>query len=224
MRRTAITRAAIALVLLTPGCSGERDDANGTRAAEVSRDERFRLRDTSTYTSMIGGGERAVLERGGQLLDTVDLAFGVHAIGRDTLLFLPVRTDYHEVDASGDSTGYPEITEHVLWSPAGRRALKDRLPWFADYFSSPAFADGALHYWGMRPLSPEGGRYMLYAARWRVAADAIDTLPLDTLALYTDARGALPAPVVAGDGHVVYRTEGLAFRVAPDHRSAERLP
>ena len=40
----------------------------------------------------------------------------------------------------------------------------------------------------------------------------------------TDARGALPAPVVAGDGHVVYRTEGLAFRVAPDHRSAERLP
>ena len=215
----------VALGLFTSACVGEdRTDDGGDGARTVSGSTAFRMRDTSDYTSMIGGGRRAVLEREGRLLDTVDLAFGVHSVGRDSLLFLPVRTGHFEVDTEGDSTGYPEITEHVLWTPVARRPLKERLPYFFPYFSSPTFADGALHYWGMRGLSPKTGRYLLYAARWRIASDAIDTLPLDSVTLLTDARGALPEPVVSGDGHVVYRTEGLAFRVAPDHRSAERLP
>ena len=173
---------------------------------------------------MVDGGRRAVLERDGAVIDTVDLAFGVHALGPDTLLFLPVRTDYFEVGPGGDSTGYPAIREHVLWTSGARRPIAPRLPWFEPYFSSPTFADGALHYWGLRPLRAEGGRYMVYAGRWRIAADVVDTLPLDTIELYTDSRGALPEPVVAGDGHVIYRSQGLAFRVAPDLGSAERLP
>ena len=224
MHRIAVGAWLTALIVTTSACAPDERADGAEGGAGQSRRAPFELRDTTDYTSMIGGGQRALLTRDGELLDTVDVAFGVHAIGRDTLLFLPVRTGYFEVDAKGDSTGYPEITEHVLWAAGTRRPLESRLPYFRSYFSSPAFADGAVHYWGMRPLSQETGAYLLYAARWRVAADAIDTLPLDSLTLQTDARGALPPPTVSGDGHVIYRTAGLAFRVAPDHRSAERLP
>jgi hypothetical protein len=207
-------------------CSSGGDQAANAKQSEasVAAVAPFQLRDTSEWVGMVDGGRRAVLERDGVMIDTVDLAFGVHALGRDTLLFLPVRTGYFEVGANGDSTGYPAIGEHVLWTRGERRSIKPRLPWFEPYFSSPTFADGALHYWGLRPLREEGGRYMVYAGRWRVAADVVDTLALDSLDLHTDARGALAEPVVAGDGHVIYRAEGIAFRVAPDLRSAERLP
>ena len=216
---------SIVLAAALVGCVAADDRAAAERPARPSdRSPPFVLRDTSEWAGMVDGGRRAVLERNGAMIDTVDLDFGVHALGGDSLLFLPVRTEYFEVDADGDSTGHPAIKEHVIWTAAGRTPIKPRLPWFEPYFSSPTFADGALHYWGLRPLRAEGGRYMVYAGRWRVATDILDTLALDSIELYTESRGALAEPVVAGDGHVIYRSAGLAFRVAPDLRSAERLP
>jgi hypothetical protein len=49
------------------------------------------LTDTTDWGNAIGEeGQRAVLRRGGLVMDTVDLDFGIISVGQDSVVYLPV--------------------------------------------------------------------------------------------------------------------------------------
>jgi hypothetical protein len=134
------------------------------------------LGDTSDWATMIEEGKRAVLRAGTTVIDTVDVLFGVHAVGRDSLVFLPVLA--YEVDSAEAAmmpgpAAFPE--EHVLCTPSGRRVLSSSLPHFNSGFSSPSVIDSTLYYWGLN-LQDDRGRYRLYAMRYTARDGRVDSL------------------------------------------------
>ena len=165
---------------------------------------------------MIEEGKRAVLRAGPTIIDTVDVAFGVHAIGQDSLVFLPVVA--YELDSAEAATlqGAPASPdEHVLCTPTGRTGLSASLPYFNAGFSSPAVIDSLLHYWGLN-LKDAGGRYRLYAMRVAARAGRIDSLFLREETPATDFR-YFYAPPFPRDSVIVF--EGGDARASIDPRT-----
>jgi hypothetical protein len=146
------------------------------------------LTDTASFRNEVLGGRRATLRAAGTLVDTVDLAFGVHRVGRDSVVFLPVRS------RPGDRPGttVPDITRHVLCAGALRVPLAPELPAFDDYFSSPVVIDSALVYWGLQVHGE--GVYVLTARRYHFPTARHDSLALTRAPLQTDYRFHLPQP------------------------------
>jgi hypothetical protein len=142
-------------------------------------------------------GQRAVLRRGREIIETVDLAFGVLAAGRDSLVFLPIRTD--SVGWSDGTYVHHESspTEHVLWTPQRRRKLSVVLPLFNADFSSPTIADKlAIDYWG---FSPDSGEVRVYAMRYDFRTTRLDSLFLRReRGVATDYRWVYGVPQING--------------------------
>ena len=157
----------------------------------------YALTDTTEWGNPLEEGKRAILRRNGAAIDTVDLEFGVAAVGRDSLVFLPVRTA--TVPLSTDPVpsyeSYP--TEHVFWTPMLRRELRDFLPFFKANSSSPRIAREAIHYWG---IAPSKSAKRLYAIRYDFRTARLDSLFLNREdALATDYRYHLGVPQIEGD-------------------------
>ena len=137
----------------------------------------YTLTDTTEWSSLLEEGTRAVLRRGGALIDTVDLTFGVAVVGRDSLVFLPVRTDTIPLGTTPQPAYESFPTEHVLWTPASRRELRHFLPFFNAYFSSPNFARSpAIYYWG---IAGHDSTNRLYAMRYDFPTARVDSLFLN---------------------------------------------
>lgn len=148
----------------------------------------YAIGDTSDWATMIEEGKRAVLRAGATIIDTVDVLFGVHAVGRDSLIFLPVlayEVDSTEAAAMSAPAAWP--TDHVLCTPQGRRPLSDLVPHFNSGFSSPTIIDSTVYYWGMNPQNNQG-RYRLYAMRYSPRHARLDSLFLREEAPATDYR------------------------------------
>ena len=155
----------------------------------------YTLTDTTNWQTMMEDGQRAILRRGGVAIDTVDLNFGVAAVGVDSLVFLPVRTDTVPITTTTPPwyESYPR--EHVFWTPTSRREFRELLPFFNAYFSSPTIPlESVIHYWGIQPHKPTN---RLYAMRYNFRTAHLDSLFLnreDPLA--TDYRYHLGTPQV----------------------------
>ena len=137
---------------------------------------------------MIEEGKRAVLRAGAAIIDTVDVLFGVHAVGRDSLVFLPVlayEVDSAEAAMMSAPAAWP--TDHVLCTPESRRPLTEILPHFNAGFSSPSVIDSSVYYWGLNPQSNQG-QYRLYAMRYAPRHGRLDSLFLREEAPATDYR------------------------------------
>lgn len=148
----------------------------------------YTLGDTLPWATMIEEGKRVVLRANGTLVDTVEVLFGVHHLGQDSLVFFPVRAydaDSAEVASLSAPAAWP--TDHVLCTPAGRRTLSEILPHFNSGFSSPVVVDSAVHYWGMKPEGTQGS-YRLYAMRYVPRQARLDSLFLREEAPATDYR------------------------------------
>ena len=148
----------------------------------------YTVRDTLAWATMIEEGKRAVLRAGATIVDTVDVLFGVHAVGRDSLVFLPVlayEVDSAEAAMMSAPAAFP--TDHVLCTADGRRTLGEIIPHFNAGFSSPSVIDSAVHYWGMKPEGNQG-RYRLYAMRYTARQQRVDSLFLREEAPATDFR------------------------------------
>lgn len=172
--------------------------------------------DTSDWATMIEEGRRAVLRAGGTVIDTVDVLFGVHVVGRDSLVFLPVLA--YEIDTAEAATmpapaASPD--EHVLCTPSGRRLLSSSLPHFNSGFSSPSVIDSMLYYWGL-DLQDDRGRYRLHAMRYVPRAGRVDSLFLREETPATDFRYFYGPPFVQ-DGAIVF--EGGEARALIDPRA-----
>ena len=217
--RLAVHRRSSAAVLLgialvtAVACA---DGAGRQRADTLNGPADVVLRDSTPYESEVGSGTLVVLYASGAYVDSVDAAFGVSVVGHDSLVYLPVRPYVLQ-----DGTRGAEITRHVLASGGKRRELEDWLPYFTSYFSSPAVHGRALHYWGLRPLSAQGGLYELYAMRYAFGAGRLDSLRLGRVELYTDNRFHLPPPSLVDSG-VVFAGDSATYLVGPDFRAVER--
>ena len=148
----------------------------------------YTIRDTAEWATMIEEGKRAVLRAGTTIVDTVDVLFGVHSVGRDSLVFLPVLAyDVDSAEAANMSAPAAWPTDHVLCIPGGRRQLGELAPHFNAGFSSPSVIDSVIYYWGMKPQGNQG-RYRLYAMRFIPRERRVDSLFLREEAPATDFR------------------------------------
>lgn len=168
---------------------------------------------------MFEEGQRAILRRGGVTIDTVALTFGVAAVGEDSLVFLPVRTDSVPLPTASVPSYESFPTEHVLWTPVSRRELRDLLPFFNAFFSSPTIPrESVIHYWG---LAPHDKASKVYAMRYDFRTARLDSLFLnreDSFA--TDYRYHLGLPQIRGnevsfDGVVLDRATWRVIRQDP---------
>lgn len=163
----------------------------------------YTLGDTLQWATMIEEGKRVVLRANGAIIDTVEVLFGVHHIGRDSLLFFPVRAyDADSVERASVPATPAWPTDHVLCTPAGRRTLSELVPYFNSGFSSPTVIDSAVHYWGMRPEGSQGS-YRLYAMRYWPRGGRLDSLFLRDESPATDYRYFYGPPFEEG-GAIVY--------------------
>lgn len=186
---------------------------------QVTLPSGYSLTDTTSWGTIMEDGQRAILRRGAVAIDTVDLTFGVAAVGQDSLVFLPVRTDTVPMTTAATPWYESSPTEHILWTPQSRHELRKLLPFFNSYFSSPTNArDSVIHYWG---LAPGNKTNRLYAMRYDFRTAKVDSLSLnreDTFA--TDYRYHLGLPQVRGDevsfdGLVLDRTTWRLIRQDP---------
>ena len=176
----------------------------------------YALRDTTTWATEIEEGKRAVLRAGGTTIDTVDVLFGVHAVGRDSLVFLPVLA--YDVDSAAAATktaASASPDEHVLCTPGGRTVLSRLLPHFNSGFSSPSVVDSTLYYWGLS-LQDQHGRYRLYAMRFSPRESGADSLFLREETPGTDFRYFYGPPFEQG-GAIVF--DGGEARTLVDPRA-----
>lgn len=166
----------------------------------------YSLTDTTEWGNMLEGGKRAILRREGALIDTVDVDVGVYPIGKDSLVFLLVRTD--SVPFFHDSTAFYEdsATEYVLWTPIWRRELRDLLPFFKSDNSSPLIANNSvIYYWGIASPGPE---YRVYAMRYDFRTAKLDSLFTHVDDLGSDYRYYLRTPRIS-DTEVDFRGSRL---------------
>jgi hypothetical protein len=159
----------------------------------------YTLTDTTDWGTDLENGQRAILRRAGIAIDTVDLTFGVAAVGEDSLVFLPVRTDSVPLRRTSVPSYESFPTEHVLWTPLARRELREFLPFFNSFFSSPRITHGSvIHYWGIGHRGDTANR--LYGMRYDFRTAHLDSLFLareDPLA--TDYRYHLRLPQILGN-------------------------
>ncbi len=163
----------------------------------------YTLGDTLEWATQIEEGKRVVLRANGAVVDTVEVLFGVHHVGRDSLVFFPVLAydaDSAEMATMSAPPAWP--TDHVLCTPTGRRTLSEILPHFNSGFSSPAVIDSAVYYWGMKPEGAQGS-YRLYAMRYAPRHARLDSLFLREEAPATDFRYFYGPPFEEG-GVVVF--------------------
>jgi hypothetical protein len=154
------------------------------------------VRDTSDYDNETGGGKVGLLYLSNVFIDSVDIDFGVHRVGRDSLLFLPVIGD--------------DVDDHVLYDGTTCVKLASKLPYLDSYFSSPTAETNRLYYWGLRKLSESG--YAIYAMRFDFGRSQVDSVLLDTMDLRTDYRFHFAAPKVVANG-VEYKAQATTYLV-----------
>lgn len=179
----------------------------------------YRLTDTTEWGNMLEEGQRAVLRHGEVTIDTVDLEFGVAAVGEDSLVFLRVRTDSARLPTSPTPAYESFPTDHVLWTPASQRKLSDFLRFFDPYFSSPRIVGtSGLLYWG---IAPRVGTNGLYAMRYDFRSARLDSLflnredPLATDYRYHLGRPQMRGSEVAFDSVVLDATTWRRLRQSP---------
>ena len=182
----------------------------------------YTLTDTTSWGNMLEDGQRALLRRGGVTIDTVDLNYGVAAVGEDSLVFLPVRTDSVPLPTTIDPSYESFPTQHVLWTPTSRRELRTVLPFFNADASSPTIPrESVIHYWG---VAAHDKTNRIYAMRYNFRTARLDSLYLnreDSFA--TDYRYHLGTPQVHGnevsfDGIVLDASTWRVIRQDPSPR------
>ena len=178
-------------------------DSTGTGASPAA--PAYVLADTMPYENLVWSGRMAVLKRDGVVIDTVDADFGVYVVGRDSILFLPVRSD------SSPEGPVRTIAEPVLYDGRTRTPLRDIVPHFSSQFSSPAVVDGALLYWGLHHTD---GIDSVKAVRYEFGRRRLNVLPLTDSITGTDNRFHYTPPHLEGKEIVFESPEGRwAFRV-----------
>jgi len=161
------------------------------------------------YGTMTNEGTLAVLGAAGATIDTVEAGFGVHQVGRDSIVFQPVRGA-----PSPDAESWHQLGQFTLYYQGRRSTLNQLLPYLHQCFSQPAIDGAVIYYWGLAL----GDTPRVYAARFSFASRSLDTLQLVGFDLpATDDCGFLPPPARDSSGFAFGE-----YRVSEDFRHAQR--
>jgi len=165
---------------------------------------RYSLSGKVPYENLAWSGNYALLHDRDAIIDTIDLAFGLHQLGGDTILFLPVRSGS---DGAGGTV--QSITEHVLFDGVQRTLLGNLVPHFNGGFSSPAVLDTLLYYWGLE-LGQDDARVLLM--RYDFRTRALDSIPVQIEVEGSDDRFYFRPPYREGKD-MIFETHSFKARV-----------
>ena len=168
----------------------------------------YRMSDTTEYSSGGMSSAYALLWKDNTFLDTIDTYFGVHFVGRDSLVVWPVA---HISQGGGYVEGAPDA--FTLLTPAGPVRLRDQVPFLNDFYSSPALIGHEMHYWCLAQ-SDEPFTTRLLACRADLATGTADSLFLEKYVLETDDWGHLRSPRQEGRV-VVFERAGKRWEIDP---------
>jgi len=147
----------------------------------------FSLADSAAYSTASNEGMRAVLRATGTLIDTVEAGFGVHQVGRDSVLYQPVRGPQDSVEGEN----FYDLGEYTLYYHGQRSEVTKVVPYLDRCFSRPVVDGADVYYWGLALRTT----LRAYAARFNFRTHAVDTLRLAGFEIPgTDNCGFLPAP------------------------------
>jgi hypothetical protein len=172
---------------------------------------RLRLKDTTAYTNEIYSSRFAVLYRRNELIDSVELDFGVHSVGKDSVVYVRVETLN-----SGRLKG-TYFTKLILYANRKKTPLSTTLEFYNEHFSSPAIIDASLYYWGFKEDK-------VMAVRKSFAAQTCDTITLAIEgATITESPYHFKRPSAHGKDIKFALDDGQTFILRRDLKSARKI-
>jgi hypothetical protein len=114
----------------------------------------FTLTDSSTG--------HALLRRDGSVIDTADITFGMHVVGRDSVLYMPASTD--------SIAAVP-----VLFHDGTRTSIDSFVPDYDARYATPSVIANAVLYWGIHTTN---GVDSVRAVRYEFGRKRLNELPV----------------------------------------------
>jgi hypothetical protein len=147
------------------------------------------------------GGALAHLYYNDAFIDSIDTWFGLHAVGKDLVVFSPVK-------AYPDEPYFADITGYVVFNGKRKTLLNTFLPYFNDYFSSPTVSGSTIYYWGLASGNEEDF-YRFLAMRYDFSVADVESLYLETQDLGTDDQGYFNPPEFNAEGIIYQRSDAI---------------
>jgi len=173
-------------------------------------DKQFSVKDTVAFSTMLENGKKGILFLENQLIDTIDLEFGIHPF-KGGVIFLAV-------DHYSDTSYFK--TDYIYWNNNTRQYFKTILPDFNDHFSSPAVIDSYFVYWGLKPV-PQTADYEIFAARYHLLSAQLDTILLTQESVLTDFRFYFTPPFFE-QGNFKFPCDNRVWIVSPDWKTIKK--
>ena len=154
------------------------------------------------YENEVEGGVAAVLLFRQNKIDSIDLSSAIFAINDSAVFYKEFHTFpehdilLHKGSVCGGATTY------YLWSKGNKVQVTSFLPLFNDLVSSPSFLDSCILYWG---LKRKNDIYSVYAMRYRINNQIVDSLYLMDDEVATDYSGYFGNPVEIDGGYSFYK-------------------
>ena len=146
---------------------------------------------TFTVTDSTGTAPQrhAIVRRDGVAIDTADVAFGIHLVGRDSVVYLPVNAD----------------GMHVLYHDGVRTPMDSIVPHFDRRFAAPAVIAKAFLYWGIKTAN---GVDSVMATRYEFARKRLNPLPVEAKLNRADPAYRFTPPFLDGKEIVFKAPDG----------------
>ncbi len=169
----------------------------------VQNKKMWSLQDTLKLKNMLEGEFLASkLFVDSKLIDSIDVQFGVHEIGKDSLLYLSV-SNFGE-----DSAAYRD--NYYILKDTIKSNISSSIPIFNSNFSSPSLIDNHFHYWGLKESDTKTGNTDIFAMKYNFSNHKIDSVFLGNYLIATDFRDYFKQPSFENENYY-YQNENYIW-------------
>jgi hypothetical protein len=170
--------------------------------------EDYTVIDTGKYSSEgpMSGGSYAIIKNNAELVDTIDLYYGIKELGNQTYFYHKLD---HEIDPTEkESKNFLTLEEgkFFLITNNSKTALNGLTPNFDDYFSSPNVINRKIYFWQLEKIDTTG--------TLKVSATEFDPISHKTKSYFllndvleTDDSNYFPLPFVEKDD-IIFTMDG----------------
>lgn len=156
--------------------------------------------DTGKYSNdgPMSGGTYAIIKKNGILADTIDLYFGVQDLGDQTYLYHTLKDATEPGEKQSKEDLILDVKKYLLITNNHKSTLKELIPDFDDYFSSPAVINLRIYYWQIKKIDT-AGKYKILAAEYSPLKKETKNYYLKDDYIETDDSGYFPQPYSKND-------------------------
>jgi len=212
--------ACLFFVIGFAGCSHQQKPAAEPKKMDFTKKSvvapnfhKFRLNndytviDTGEYTNdgPMTGGSYAIIQRNGTITDTIDLSLGMKDLGNGTYLYQTLNPDSDNGIQHSTKTLVLAQGDYMMVKNGLKSRLKDILPDFDGYFSSPNAINGNIYYWQLKQVDTLGAE-KVSAAYYDPLTKLTKNRYLTNTVLETDDSYYFSLPYLEKDS-VVYEME-----------------